>query len=42
MATSAVYGSYQARAQIRAVVEAYATAMGTPDPSYICNLHHSL
>ena len=39
MATSAAYGNSWARGQIEAAAEAYATA--TPDPSHICNLHHS-
>ena len=42
MAAPAAYGSSQARSQIRAVAEAYATATATPDPSRICNLRHSL
>jgi len=42
MDTVVAYGSSQDRAQIRAAAEAYATASSTPDPSYICNLYHTL
>ena len=38
----AAYGSSQARGRIRAVPEAYATAMATQHPSLICDLSHSL
>ena len=38
-ATSVAYGSSQSRGWIGASGEAYATAMVTPDPSCICNLH---
>ena len=34
MAVPAAYGSFQARGQIRAVAEGYATATETPDPSH--------
>ena len=36
------FGSSQARGPIRAAAEAYATATLMPDPSLICDLHHSL
>ena len=42
MATPVAYESSQARSWIRAAAEAYATAITTPDPSLICNLHCSL
>ena len=42
MATPVSYGSSQARGQIRAVAEAYTTAMATLDLSHICNLCFSL
>ena len=35
-------GSSQARSQIRAAAEAYATATATPDPSRICDQCHNL
>ena len=40
--TPAAYGSSQARGQIRAVAEAYTTAMATWDPSHIVDLCLSL
>ena len=36
-----VYGGSQARDLIRATVAAYVTTTATPDPSHICDLHHS-
>ena len=41
-AISVTYGSSQARRQIGAVPEAYATDTATPDLSRICDLHCSL
>ena len=38
-AAPAAYGNSQARGRIRAT--AYATATAIPDPSYVCDLHHS-
>ena len=40
-AGSAAYGIPQARNQIGAAAEVYATAMATLDPSHIYDLHHS-
>ena len=42
MATPAAYGSLGAMGCIRAAAAAYATATVTRDPSFICNLCHSL
>ena len=42
MVEPVAYGSSQARGQIRAAVEAYATATATLDLSQICNLHSGL
>ena len=42
MSAPVAHGSSQARGQIRAVPEAYTTAMATSDPSHICNLCHNL
>ena len=42
MATPAAYEGSQARSIIRVTVETYTTATATPDPSHICDLHHSL
>ena len=42
MATPEVYGSSQARGQIRAVAAGCTTATATQDPSQIWELHHSL
>ena len=36
------YGSSQTRGQIRTASASYTTATATQDPSYVCNLHHSL
>ena len=41
-ATSLTYGTSLARGRTRAAAEAYATAMATPDPSHISDLHCSL
>ena len=41
-ATSAAYGSSQARGQIGAAAQAYTTATEMPDPRHICNLCHRL
>ena len=41
-AKSVAYGSSQARVQIGAIGEAYATDMATLDPSGICDLHCTL
>ena len=38
MAAPAAYGNSQARGQIGAAAEAYASAMATPDLSHIYNL----
>ena len=40
-AAPVAYGSSQARGRIGAVAPAYTTATATPDPSCVCNLHHS-
>ena len=40
-AVAVACGSFQARGQIEASLLAYTTARATPDPSHICNLHHS-
>ena len=40
-ATSMAYGGSQARGQIGAVAEAYATATATQDLSHVFDLHHS-
>ena len=40
-ATPAAYGGSQARGRIGAVAAAYTTATAMPDPSHICNPHHS-
>ena len=40
-AAPVAYGSSSARGLIRAVTTAYATATAMPDPSHVCNLHHS-
>ena len=42
MAATTARGSSWASGHIGAAAEAYATAIVTPDPSHICNLHHSL
>ena len=42
MTAHVAHGSFQARGQNKAVPEAYATAMATPDLSHICDPHHSL
>ena len=42
MAAPAAYASSQARGQIGAAAEAYATAIATLDTRRICNSHHSL
>ena len=41
-ATSVAYGSSQARGQIGPQLSGHTTATATPDPSCICDLHHSL
>ena len=35
------YGGSQARSPIGATAAGYTAASATPDPSHICNLHHS-
>ena len=40
-ATPVAYGGSQARVHIGVVQRAYITATETPDPSCICDLHHS-
>ena len=42
MVTLMVYGSSQAKGQIRVAAMAHATAMATPDLNCICSLHHGL
>ena len=42
MAAPAVHGISWASCQIRAVAEAYTTAIAILDLSHICNLYHSL
>ena len=41
-AAPVAYGGSQARGLIRVAALAHTTATVTPDPSHICNLHHSL
>ena len=41
-ATAMAYGSSWVRIRVKATAAAYATATAMPDPSFICNLHHSL
>ena len=41
MAALAAYGSSQARVELELQLLAYTTATATPDPSWVCNLHHS-
>ena len=40
-ATPAAHGSSQVRGRIGAVATGYTTATALPDPSHICDLHHS-
>ena len=40
-AAPAAYGGSQARGLIRAVAAGLRTATATPDPSHVCDLHHS-
>ena len=40
-AAPVAYGGSQARGPIRAIARPQATAIATPDPSRICDLHHS-
>ena len=40
-ATPVAYGGSQARSQIGDVAASLATATATPDPSHVCDLHHS-
>ena len=42
MASLAAYGSSWARGQIGAAAAPHTTATATPEPSCICDLHHSL
>ena len=35
------YGSSQARVELELQLPAYTTPTATPDPSHVCNLHHS-
>ena len=42
MATRGAYGNSQARGQIELKLPTYTTATATQDPSFICNLRHSL
>ena len=40
-AAPAAYGGSQARGQIELRPPAYTTVIATPDPSHVCDLHHS-
>jgi len=42
MATPGAYGNSQTRSQIELKLPTYTTATATQDPSFICNLRHSL
>ena len=41
-AAPTAYGGFQARGRIRAIAAGLHQATAAPDPSHVCNLHHSL